>query len=76
MKMRKVTLRGVHLWAMPPNEGEEDYPLAPKEHCNEEGELNMSDGLFSMSYAHVFPPKIMRYQSEIGTESDLVEGWL
>lgn len=47
-------------------------PLAPDEHVDADGNLNLEDA-FSVSYAHLFEDgSIMRYRKKIGTREDLV----
>lgn len=70
---RKVTLYGRHLWAMD-GDDEPDYPLAEKNHCDANGQL---EEWCETSYAHVGADgNILRFHSIIGTAADLVDGWI
>jgi hypothetical protein len=70
---RKVTLHGMRLWALDEPDSEQDYPLAPPEHCDADGNLIAWD---QDSYAHVFETgEVKRYLRVIGTVADLLDGW-
>jgi hypothetical protein len=47
-------------------------PLAPLEHCNEDGSLKLAHALSSISFAHVYSDgTIRRYGEIIGHRADL-----
>jgi len=47
-------------------------PLAPLDHCDDEGHLTLEAGLFGDSYAHLTRDgRILRYRELIGHRDDL-----
>jgi hypothetical protein len=69
---RKVNFPGHGIfWFL--DDGGEDGPLAPLEHCDKDGNL-LSKHTFSIAYAHFFSDgRIMRWGEEIGRKEDLIE---
>lgn len=71
MEPVRVRFNGLELWWLRDKEG--GGPLAPLDHCDENGEIvDDVTAMLGESYAHVFPGiGIMRYNEKIGTVDDL-----
>jgi hypothetical protein len=67
----KVRFHGMVLWFRPSEPDADFGPLAPLEHCDENGNLRPG-AEFQDSFAHVYPDgSVMRYHKQIGTREEI-----
>lgn len=70
----KVKIHGREFWFR--DDGDGNGPIAPLEHCNEDGSLNIRRCFDGPTFAHVMDGKVLRYGSVLGTKEDLLAGEL
>ncbi len=70
MATHKVTFQDTDYWFL---EEDGEGPLAPLDHCDDEGEILFSKA-FELSFAHVFADgNIRRFNTVIGQRAELQE---
>jgi hypothetical protein len=70
---QKITIDGSAYWYLQAEDGEHGGPIAPLEHCFEDGELNPITMFSSETFAHVYPDgHISRFGKNIGNIKDFI----
>ena len=67
----KITLQGEQFWFLPDTASNNGGPIAPLDHCSEEGKLGPTFPL-RRSYAHVINGRIYRHGVVIGKIAPLL----